>query len=138
MFGGLVWRLSSKEPTCQCRRLGFNPWVRKILWRRKWHPHSSILVWETPWSEEPAQKSSWGRKRVRHDSVTTQQQQQQMEDRVQEGGRRHLGNSQFSGLSIRMPFLKTGQQWAGPGLGGSVLLFWTKSNHDLSLGHAEF
>ena len=30
-----------KEPTCQCRRLkrhGFNPWVRKIPWRRAWQP----------------------------------------------------------------------------------------------------
>ena len=21
-----------------CRRLGFNPWVRKIPWRREWQP----------------------------------------------------------------------------------------------------
>ena len=24
----------------QCRRYKFNPWVRKILWRRKWQPTS--------------------------------------------------------------------------------------------------
>ena len=24
--------------TCQCRRPGFNPWVRKIPWRRAWQP----------------------------------------------------------------------------------------------------
>ena len=32
---------SGKEPTCQCRRHkthGFNPWVRKIPWRRSWQP----------------------------------------------------------------------------------------------------
>ena len=32
---------SGEEPTCQCmrcKRLGFDPWVRKILWRRKWQP----------------------------------------------------------------------------------------------------
>jgi len=29
------------ESACQCRRQGFDPWVRKILWRRKWN---SILV----------------------------------------------------------------------------------------------
>ena len=28
--------LSSKEICHQCRRHKFNPWVRKILWRRKW------------------------------------------------------------------------------------------------------
>ena len=28
---------SGKEPICQCRkRHGFNPWVRKIRWRRAW------------------------------------------------------------------------------------------------------
>ena len=31
------WWLSDKEPMCQFRRQGFNPWVGKILWRRKWH-----------------------------------------------------------------------------------------------------
>ena len=35
---GLPWWLIGKEPTCQCRRLGFNPWVRKIPWRRKQQP----------------------------------------------------------------------------------------------------
>jgi len=32
---------SGKEPTYQCRRpkkCGFNPWVRKIPWRRAWQP----------------------------------------------------------------------------------------------------
>ena len=32
---------SGKEPTCQCRRCkrhGFDPWVRKISWRRAWQP----------------------------------------------------------------------------------------------------
>ena len=37
---------SDKEPTCQCKRCkryGFNPWVRKIPWRRKWHPTPVFL-----------------------------------------------------------------------------------------------
>ena len=32
---------SGKESACQCRRLkrrGFDLWVGKIPWRRKWHP----------------------------------------------------------------------------------------------------
>ena len=33
---GLPWQLSSKESTCQCRRCRFDPWVEKMLWRRKW------------------------------------------------------------------------------------------------------
>ena len=32
---------SDKESTCQCRRCGFNPWVGKLPWRRKWQ---TILV----------------------------------------------------------------------------------------------
>ena len=35
-FFGLLWWLSGKEPACQCRRHGFDPWVRKIPWRKKW------------------------------------------------------------------------------------------------------
>ena len=35
---GLPWWLSSEESFCQCRRLGFDPWVRKIPWRRIWQP----------------------------------------------------------------------------------------------------
>ena len=31
----LPWWLSGKEFACQCRRLGFDPWVRKLPWRRK-------------------------------------------------------------------------------------------------------
>ena len=37
---------SGKEPTCQCRRqkrLGFDPWVRKIPWRKLWQ-HTSVLL----------------------------------------------------------------------------------------------
>ena len=30
--------LSSKESACQCKRHGFDPWVRKIPWRREWQP----------------------------------------------------------------------------------------------------
>ena len=35
-----------KESACQCRRRrrhGFDPWVRKISWRRKWQPTSVFL-----------------------------------------------------------------------------------------------
>ena len=37
---------SGKEPTCQCRRCkryGFDPWVRKIPWRRARQP-TPVLV----------------------------------------------------------------------------------------------
>ena len=37
---------AGKESTCQCRRCkrhGFDPWVRKIPWRRKWQPAPVFL-----------------------------------------------------------------------------------------------
>ena len=35
--------LSGKESTYQCRRCKFDPWVRKIPWRRKWQPTPVFL-----------------------------------------------------------------------------------------------
>ena len=37
------WWLHGKEFTCQCKRCRFDPWVRKIPWRRKWQPTPVFL-----------------------------------------------------------------------------------------------
>ena len=61
---------SGKESTCLCRRLeslGFDPWIRKIPWRRAWQAHSTILAWGIPWTEEPGGLQSMQLQRVRHD-----------------------------------------------------------------------
>ena len=42
-YQGLIWSLSSKESTYQCRRRQFNPWVRKIPWRRARLPIPVLL-----------------------------------------------------------------------------------------------
>ena len=39
--------LSGKESASHCRRHGFNPWVRKIPWRRKWQPTPGFMPGET-------------------------------------------------------------------------------------------
>ena len=42
--------LSGKEPACQyrrCKRCGFDPWVRKIPWRRAWQPTPVLLPGES-------------------------------------------------------------------------------------------
>ena len=39
--GGLV--VVSKEPSCQCSRHRFDPWIRKIPWRREWLPTPVFL-----------------------------------------------------------------------------------------------
>ena len=41
VYMGFPGGTSDKEPAFQCKRLkrcGFDPWVRKIPWRRKWQP----------------------------------------------------------------------------------------------------
>ena len=46
----LPWWLSGKESVCQCRRgkrCRFDPWVRKIPWRRKWQPTPVFLPGES-------------------------------------------------------------------------------------------
>ena len=49
-LGSLLPRwFSGKESACQCRRHRrprFNPWVRKIPWRRKWQPTPVFLPGE--------------------------------------------------------------------------------------------
>ena len=52
--------LSGKESTCQCRRHGFNPWVRKISWRREWQPTLVFLPGEFHEQRSPAGYSPWG------------------------------------------------------------------------------
>ena len=49
-FGGLPRGLS-KESTCNAGDLGFNPWVGKIPWRRKWLP-TSVFFLENPMGGE--------------------------------------------------------------------------------------
>ena len=52
----------------QCRRPGFNPWVRKIFWRMA--THSSILVWRIPRTEEPGGLQSVVLHPIQFSSVT--------------------------------------------------------------------
>ena len=70
---GLPWWLSGKEPTCQCRRCRFDPWVRKIPWRRKWQPAPGFLPGKPYGRRSLVGYSPWGHK-VRHDLATKQQQ----------------------------------------------------------------
>ena len=53
---GLPGGASGKEPACQCRRskrLGFHPWVRKILWRKAWQPTPVLLPGESHGQRNP-------------------------------------------------------------------------------------
>ena len=67
--------LSIKEYACHSKRCGFNLWVRKIPWRRKWQPTPVFLPGESHGQRSLMGYSPWGCRRVRHDLVTEQKQQ---------------------------------------------------------------
>ena len=67
-FRDLPGGTSCKEPTCQCRihkRHGFDPWVRKIPWRRKRQPIPVFLPGESH-EQRNGGLQSWGSQRVSH------------------------------------------------------------------------
>ena len=61
-----LW-LSGKEPICQCRRCGFDPWVGKIPWRRKWPPTPVFLPGKSYGLRSQTGYSPWDCKRVGQD-----------------------------------------------------------------------
>ena len=68
---GFPGSTSGKEPICQCRRHKrhrFNPWIRKIPWRRPWQPPPIFLPGESHGPpEKPGGLQSIGSQRVGHD-----------------------------------------------------------------------
>ena len=71
--------LRHKESACKCRRCGFNPWVEKILWRRKWKLTTVVLPGESheqtitasysPWIQSQTQLSNWACKHLKSNWV---------------------------------------------------------------------
>ena len=64
-FLGFPGGASGKEPTCQHRRHkrhGFNPWIRKIPWRRAWQPTPVFLPEESHGQRGLEGYSLWGLK----------------------------------------------------------------------------
>ena len=62
----------------KCGNSEFDPWVWKIPWRRQWTlhstplhstPHSTLLAWRIPRTEEPCGLQSMVSQRVNHDWV---------------------------------------------------------------------
>ena len=75
--------LSGKESTCQCRRCkrcGFDPWVGKIPWSRKWQPAPVFLPGNFQEGESwwiIRVHNSLSPQRVRHNWVSTHSPAQQ-------------------------------------------------------------
>ena len=67
-FGPPRWH-SGKGPACHCRRRGFDTWVRKVPWGRKWQPTPVFspgkfhgqrsLVGYNPCGQKETQLSDW-------------------------------------------------------------------------------
>ena len=53
----------------RCKRCRFDPWLRKVPWRRAWQPTPVFLPF-FPWAEEPGRLQSTGSQRVRSTEVT--------------------------------------------------------------------
>ena len=66
---GLPWWLSGKESACQCKKRGFEPWVRMIPWKRKWQHTLVFLPGGSRGQRSLAGYSPWCHKRVRHNSA---------------------------------------------------------------------
>ena len=62
------------SPHLQCRRREFDPWVGKMLWRRKWQPTPVFLSRKSHGQRSLAGYSLWYHKKVKHDLVTKHQQ----------------------------------------------------------------
>ena len=67
---GLPWWFSQWRIHLQHRRLGFDPWVGKIPWRRAWQPTPVFLHGESPWTEEPGGLQPMKSQRAGHNWAT--------------------------------------------------------------------
>ena len=66
---GLPWWLRWEGICLQCGRPGFNPWVGKISWKRKWQPTPVFLprkpngwrslVGYSPWGRKESNMTEW-------------------------------------------------------------------------------
>ena len=53
---------NGKESTCQCRRRGFDPWVGKMSWSRKWQLTPVFLLGKLHGQRNLVGYSPWGHK----------------------------------------------------------------------------
>ena len=61
---GLPWWLRGYSVCLQCRGPGFDPWVRKIPWRRKWQPTTVHLRGKSHGRRSLVDYSPWDRKEL--------------------------------------------------------------------------
>ena len=78
----------------QCKRLGFNPWMGKIPWRRAWQPTPAFLPGKIPETEEPGElKESDMTERLSHTHTHTHTHTRQMMENYLARSVRRASNS---------------------------------------------
>ena len=109
---------SDKEPTCHCRRRGFDPWVGKMPWKRKWHLTAVFLPGKCHGQRGLVGYSPWG-----HKELDTTEQLSTIQHEVQEGSQREGERKHLFACrphhSTRM--LDVCCASAGPGTGGAAV-----------------
>ena len=84
LFTGLPWWLRWLRICLQCWRWGFDPWVGKIPWRRKWQIAPVFLPGNPLGQRKPAGYSPWGHKEFRKMVMITLYARQQKRHRCEE------------------------------------------------------
>ena len=116
LFQVLPLWLSGKEPSCQCGRCGFEPWARKIPWRREWQPIPGFLPGKSQGQRSLAGYSPWGHKKL----DTTEQLNN---NNPPPGGPALLSGRQASGLDLNL----CRPPWPGPAVSYQLWpLYWVK------------
>ena len=64
---GASWCSDGKESACQCKRHGFDSWIERIPWRRKWQSTPVFLPGKFHRQRSLASCSPWSFERVGHD-----------------------------------------------------------------------
>ena len=59
-----LWWLRRSRISLQCRRPGFDPWIRKVPWKREWLPTPIFLPGEFYGQKSLAGYSPWGHKEL--------------------------------------------------------------------------
>ena len=67
----LPWWFRGQSVCLQCGKPGFNPWVGKIPWRRKWQPTPVFLPGKSHGWKNLVRLQSMGLQRVGHDWATS-------------------------------------------------------------------
>ena len=93
------------SPANRCKRLGFNPWVRKIPWNKKWQPISVLLTGEFHGQRSQVGYSPWGHQKSDMTEHTHTRERTQEHEMSGCGIKYHFGGSTQLQISQNTVFL---------------------------------